>query len=120
MIVDLAFRIEHETENIGPYRAISEEHQQFSDELSEAHDEDINGHPCPQDDLGIERDQKRNEVCAFKSWEQLTTWFTGEELDFCQENGFIIKPVRGKITAIGKCQILIIPEELLTEEVVIL
>lgn len=68
-----------------------------------------NGHPRPEDDRGIKRGQKEEEICGFVSKEQAKKWFTQYELRCMREEGFDLKEIEvEKITAIGHTQVLAI------------
>jgi hypothetical protein len=69
----------------------------------------LNGHPCPNQDKGIDRNMGNEEICGFISVRQFKQWFTKEERRALYEEGFKLKRIEVKeITAIGEKQVLAI------------
>ena len=94
------------------------------DAVHQYHSADIDGHPNPQNDIGINRCISKNEFCGFESMESLNQWFTEEEiielwwLDF---KAVELNDV--EITAVGEKQILFIkpePEKILKKSEILL
>jgi hypothetical protein len=68
-----------------------------------------NKHPIPEEDKGIKRYIKRNEICGFKTKKQALKWFTFKELKGLLKIGYKLKKIKVKeITAIGQKQVLAI------------
>jgi hypothetical protein len=75
------------------------------------HCEDFIGHPSPVLDRGIGRRINSRERCGFLNADQLSAWFTAENiLEMCSA-GFRIEEIENaEVTAIGAKQILFIQE----------
>ncbi len=102
-------RVEHQDSGIGPYN--SDNRTREIRELMSQHYCGI--HPAPYEDEGIDRCiDETIEFCGFKSMQQLRQWFTVEELTTLEHGDFhIVKHYGARVTAIGKAQVLFIPQE---------
>lgn len=99
---EFIYRVESDT-GMGCYRFMDE------NDFLQAHNEDMEKHPCPQFDTGIMRHPTKVELCGFKSLTQLKKWFTLKEIKELRENGFTINKVYvASITAVGEKQVLAI------------
>ena len=64
-------------------------------------------HPCPWDDILINRNPRDGEICGFLDLKQAINWFSEKELQKLKELGFELKLIKVKqITAIGNTQVL--------------
>lgn len=73
------------------------------------HNNDIENHPCPSNDRGIDRYIEENEICGFKDLQQLKKWFTLSDIKKLRYFGFTIKKIEvEQITAYGEKQVLAI------------
>jgi hypothetical protein len=70
-----------------------------------------NGHPTPQEDLGINRYMVfGQEICGFESIRQAVKWFRSWERRELKKEGFqIVRREVKEITARGQYQVLAIP-----------
>jgi len=88
----------------GPYRLTLG--SDFRDDLDDRHSGD-GVHPCPQNDDGIGRRVRSDEICGFNSIQQVKRWFTRDELTGLYAEGFLLKQIEvQKITAVSECQVL--------------
>lgn len=76
-----------------------------------------NGRPCPQEDIGIERNiQYGLEICGFESARQAVKWFRSWERRELKKEGFqIVKVQVKKITARGTKQCLAVPYKIIPQ-----
>ena len=121
-MTDTIFRVEHETDGAGCYYK-RYGMSNFLDAMHEAHSADVEGHPNPQNDVGIDRCIGEKEFCGFKSMESLCQWFMDDEISKLYKIGFpVIELNDVKITAIGEKQVLFIKnaEKILKKEKILL
>lgn len=92
------WRIEN-TLGIGPYHG--------GGEVDLSSHNNVETHPTPRADAGIERWPEEDERCAFASMEDLKRWFTTAEIKALADAGYHIKRKRGVVvTAYGDRQVL--------------
>jgi hypothetical protein len=77
----------------------------------------FNGHPTPQEDIGIGRYIRAGiEICGFESIRQTIKWFKSWERRELKKDGFqIVRHEVKEITAKGQYQVLAIPFERVAE-----
>jgi len=90
----------------GPYWCSRNAKSQAVCDMQDKHGRSPNTHPSTQQDPGIDRYQEHDEHCGFLNRKQLYNWFTDDELSILAESGFHTVEVEGKITGIGKYQVL--------------
>lgn len=77
--------------------------------MTNKHDRNKRKYPIPEEDIGICRSIKTNEICGFLNLEQVYNWFCDEELIILEKLGYNLKKIKvQKITAIGEKQVLAI------------
>ena len=117
------FRVEHE-DGCGCYSNSRRGLSSFLDDMLDRHNTDPDGHPNPQNDVGIDRCMDAKEFCGFESMESLEQWFTEDELAELERLGFYVIKVSGaEMTAVGKEQVLFIkpePEKILKKPKILL
>jgi len=112
------YRIQDKDGN-GPYYQMSGHHSgQIRDELKKILGEhsSSNGHPTAFNEFL--RCSKKEEKFGFFSMDQLTLWFSNQEIKALEHLGFNIHIVYGKITELGEKQVLFIPDENLKPKIV--
>jgi hypothetical protein len=75
-----------------------------------------NRFPSPYEE-GFNLHKTSNECfCGFKSLEQVSEWFTREQIKYIISNGIRIYAITGKPTFIGKFQIIFEKENIISKE----
>ena len=98
-LVETVFRVENE-EGIGPYR-----NNNLCNGLLNHHNDSENN-PAPWRDPFIKRNMKENEFCGFESLDALFEWFSDEEIDALELQGYSIFKTQGIVTVKGEKQLL--------------
>ena len=105
------FRVEHKIDGEGCYKDRGGV-DNFLDNMHERHSNDIDEHPNPQADVGINRCINNFEYCGFENMESLRRWFTEDDLIELAWLDYEIIELNGvEITAVGKKQVLFIKPE---------
>ena len=98
-LVETVFRVENE-QGVGPYR---------SDNLCDGilnHHNGSKKHPNPWHDPLIHRYMEKDEFCGFESLDALFEWFSDEEIDALELQGYYMVQTQGIVTAKGEKQLL--------------
>lgn len=105
------YRVEHETDGQGCYFGRWDT-SDFLFNMIDRHSGDTDGHPNPQNDIGIDRCMGEKEFCGFNSMESLQQWFTENDLIELEQLNFNVVELNDvKITAIGEKQVLFVKSE---------
>ena len=98
-LVETVFRVENE-EGIGPYR-----NENICCGVLNHHNSSEK-HPNPWYDPLIHRQMEEDEFCGFESLDALFEWFSDEEIDALELQGYHMVQTQGIVTAKGEKQLL--------------
>jgi hypothetical protein len=104
------WRVEN-MDGLGPYKVEDDNGRVRFCQSPLIHHNSLNGHPAPYNDPGIERGPWPEEICGFATVAQAHAWFSEEELEWLEVEGFYLKQIEVyRVTAKGKFQVLAVRE----------